>query len=85
MKHNIFPSWIECTELFFGKHCFFIVLNTRVTSEEPFLTHLCMLRAELTELIGVFAYLLSSVLSGTLALWDTPTLTENSENPARGE
>lgn len=54
------------------------------TAESPLKshTHLCIPRAELME---VFTYLLSPVPPGRPALWDTPTLTEDSENSAKSE
>lgn len=39
----------------------------------------------MAELMQVFTYRLSPVLCGRPALRDTPTLTENSENPAKAE
>lgn len=73
---------MACTELCFGNTAFCHTYTGKlwVTFEEPYL---CLLRAELAELMRIFSCV--TFPSGKSPLWDTLTLIESSENPTKSD
>lgn len=71
MEHTMSPSWIVCTELYFGTHCFFVTLTCWTHLWGAICDHLCILTAELEKLLGVFIHLLLPVLGRRPAVYGT--------------